>query len=237
MTGQNLLDEALENLGVSEGNLGFTTTDRYTAWALRRVNRAVLRLYYYTRSAMKQQQRFVMREVHDFRAFSEDDYPENQQDILLFTREEKIIDIRVKYSAEQKNYTLAEAFDSTTSRISEREWAEGASQMYPRFTVSGRDVRIFPKPTETITEGIVLRKETQVQALTNLSQDIESVALDMQWVLVPLMEKFIYERLKNTDAAREKEQEYKMLLKDIRAQFSGRVGENVDQPVERKLYI
>ena len=237
MTGQDLVDNALENLGVSVGNLGFSTTDAFTAWALRRVNRAVLRLYYYTRSTMKQQRRYVTREVHDFRAFSEDDYPEGQQDLSLFAREEQIVDIRVKYSAEQENYRLAEAFDSAVSSISEREWARNASELAPRFTVDGIAVKIFPKPQATVTNGIVIRKAAQVRSLNTLGQDIESVVPDMQWVLIPLMEKAVYERLKNTEGAAAKEGEYRGLLRDIRAQFAGRVGENVQQPVPRPLYI
>ena len=235
MTGQELLDNALENLGVSISSLGLASTDAADAWALRRVNRVVRRFYYWLRSSLKDQRRFVAIEKHTFRAFNEGDYPDGQEDLNLFALEENIIDIRVKYSADGE-YVLAHGFDQATSSLSEEEWARSGSALYPRFTLAGPSVAIFPKPTEDIAEGIVLRKVPQIVVLTTLAQSIESTPLDAQWVLVPLMEKAIYERLKNWDAAKEKELEYRRFLKDVRAEFSGRKGDNVDQPVERRVY-
>ena len=236
MTGQELLDTALENLGVSSGSLGFASTDAYTAWALRRVNRCVRRFYYWLRSTLKDQRRFVATEKHIFRAFDEDDYPEGQEDLNMFALEENIIDIRVKYSADGE-YVLAHGFDQATSLLSEEEWARNGSQLFPRFTINGPSVAIFPKPAEDVADGIVLRKVPQIVVLTTLEQGIESTPVDARWVLVPLMEKAIYERLKNTAAAVEKEGEYRRFLRDVRAEFSGRKGDNISQPVVRRLYV
>ena len=235
MTGNELTITALENLGVSQGSLGFASNNAFESWALRRVNRAVRRFYYWQRSAMGQERRGVTEEVHLFRAFDASVFPGGQEDVLLFTDEEKVLDVRVKYSAEG-GLVLAQGFDQVTSKFSQEEWARGASEVAPRFTIVGRVLSVFPRPAVEVAGGIVVRKSEQVRILQALGEEIERVPLDTQYALMPLMEKAIYERLKNTDAAENKEEEYKGMLRDIRAQFSGRKGENIDQPDERRLY-
>lgn len=235
-TGTELFNDAHDDTGVTVANLGFGSTDEYNAWALRNLNKSIRRFYYFLRSTLKNQRRYVTRELHTFRAFSEADYPGDQSDLQLFALEEDIIEIRVKYSNDAKDYVLCEGFDGATSKVSEREWALGGSEAEPRFTVEGIDVKIYPKPTEPVTDGIMLKKSSQVRLQASLGAQVTIIPVDLHDTLSLLLQQAIYKRVNKDDSVVLLEQQYREAIKSARSQFSNRKGDNISQPVERRLY-
>lgn len=224
MTGQELVTISLEQSNTSANAIDSDTT-AYGVWALRIANIVCEDLYYYLQSRMPFEERNTEIATHNFAKFNEDDYPQGATDVLLLQPEQKIYRVYVKYRQDDE-YLAAQLISLNSLARPPKYFAENAYELAPFYTIVGKKIQIFPKPkTEDVESGILVHQLAPYEQMTNLSQNIVGVPADFQRTLIPLMQSYIFERLRRDDDMKDAEKRYKDERKEAAKEVSRRAGD------------
>ena len=227
MTGNQLIKFCLAQTNTSKRTLANEGEDNLTfeEWALMTMNIVTSDMYYHLQSFMPGDERNTRPpEYHTFNAFSESDYPAGAEDVLILDPQAKVRSIYVRYTPEGE-FIRATKMNLLALRRSPEWLSRFQPQDDPIYSIRENEIQIYPKPTESVADGVMVTFTRPYDDMKNLDDPIQGVEPDFHKDLIPLFISYIYGRQEKTDLADYHRKAYEMRQKVIRPQISGKGGD------------